>query len=155
MGVKLRLATLDDLVAIQRLNHDLFVHDNRFNHDLNLEWSYTSGEQYFRDCITKPEQLVSIVAVEDTQVIGYLNARIQQVHGAYIGLRAEIENMCVAEVYRGKGVGTMLIEEFKKWARGKKADRLMVEAFSANDDAIGFYEKNGFEPYALVLSRKL
>lgn len=155
MGVKVRPATLDDLADIQRLNHDLFIHDNHFNHDLNVEWPYTGGEQYFRDCITKPERLTSIVAIENDQIVGYLNARIQEVHGIYIGLRAEIENMCVEKTDRGNGVGTLLIDEFKQWAKEKGADRLMVEAFSANDGAIRFYKKNGFEPYALTLSQEV
>ncbi len=154
-GVRVRKAVLDDLMDIQHLNHDLFIHDNDFNHDLNLNWPHTGGEQYFRDYINRPEQFLSIVAVENNQVVGYLNARIQETDAVYIGRRAEVENMCVREAVRSKGVGTLLMSEFKQWAKEKGASRLMVEAFSANERAIRFYEKNGFKPYALIMSQEL
>lgn len=152
----IRKATIDDLPTIQKLNYQLFVHDNEYHHDLNLGWPYEpDGDEYFRSCIEPSDRLVSIVADYNGAVVGYLNGRIRQPHSAYLGKRAEIENMCVAAAFRGRGIGTQLIDEFKVWAYSKGAERLIVEAFSGNDQALRFYEKNGFSSYAITLNQQL
>lgn len=153
-GLRVRRARLEDLQTIQRLNHELFKHDNDYHHDLNLEWPYEpDGEAYFRSCIEGDDLFVSIVAEYDGAVVGYLNGGIRKPHSAYLGKRAELENMCVTAEFRGYGIGTKLIDEFKSWAHDQGADRLIVEAFHGNDEALRFYEKNGFRNYALTLSQ--
>ena len=53
--------------------------------------------------------------------------------------------------YRGQGIGTELVEEFKEWTEEKDADRLRVEASAQNKRAIKFYQENGFEDYTVTL----
>lgn len=154
--ISIRRAELSDLKKIQDLNHELFRHDNAYYHDLNLDWPYeTDGEAYFRKCITEHDRLISLVAEQDEKIIGYLNGCIQKPYAAVQGIRAEIENMCVADSFRSHGIGTQLIDEFKKWAKTKKADYLFVGAYAKNTRAIAFYQNNGFEPYELRQWQKL
>lgn len=149
----IRIATLDDIPAIQKLNHDLFLSDNEFNQDLDLNWPNTEeGVQYYTEAVNS-ERFLSIVAEENGKVIGYLNGYIRKPSTIYKGVRAELDNMCVSEAARSKGIGSALIDEFKKWAKEKGAERLMVEAFSKNERALVFYAKNGFEPYATILTQ--
>jgi len=140
-----REATQDDVLAIQKLNHDLFLSDNEHNHDLDCEWPYSEeGEKYFRDAVDS-ERYLSIVAEDGGKVVGYLNGFIKNPSTIYLGKRAEIDNMCVDAVNRDNGVGSKLVDEFKKWAKSRGVERLMAEAFSGNETAMGFYVKNGFE----------
>jgi GNAT superfamily N-acetyltransferase len=149
----IRLATQRDVPTIQKLNHDLFLSDNEHNHDLDCDWPYSEeGEKYFRDAVDS-EKYLSIVAEVDGVVVGYLNGFLKVPSVIYLGKRAEIDNMCVDATFRAKGVGTALINEFKKWAKEHGVERLMVEAFSGNESAIEFYKQNGFTPYAEVLSQ--
>jgi len=151
----IRIATLDDISAIQKLNHDLFLTDNEFNQDLDLDWPNTEeGVQYYTEAVNS-ERFLSIVAEENGKVIGYLNGYIRKPSMIYKGVRAELDNMCVSEAARNKGVGSALMAEFKKWAKEKGAERLMVEAFSKNERALAFYAKNGFEPYATILTQTI
>lgn len=151
----IRLATQQDVPAIQKLNHDLFLSDNEHNHDLDCDWPYSvEGEKYFREAVTD-EKYLSIVAEIDGVVVGYLNGYVKAPSTIYLGKRAEIDNMCVEERVRHKGVGRALIDEFKKWAKERGVERLIVEAFSGNSSAIEFYKQNDFSPYADVLSRLL
>jgi len=153
--MQIRNATTDDLSVIQRLNHELFLSDNAWNGDLDCDWPYNEeGEKYFREAI-ESERYISVVAEIDGKVIGYLNGFIRKPNGAYLGKRAEIDNMCVTEMVRGHGIGTALINEFKKWAKNNDVERIMVEAFSANEKAIAFYQKNGLSTYATVLTEEI
>ena len=153
--VIIRLATQNDVPTIQKLNHDLFLSDNEHNHDLDYDWPYSEeGEKYFRGAVDS-ERYLSVVAETNGDIVGYLNGYLKTPSTIYMGKRAEIDNMCVNADARHKGVGTALIDEFKKWAKEHGVERLMVEAFSGNSAAIEFYKRNGFEPYADVLSQGL
>ena len=44
-----------------------------------------------------------------------------------------------------------LANQFLKWAREKGAERVSVTAYAANERAIAFYERLGFEPRNLSL----
>lgn len=152
--LKIRKAQIEDLSNIQELNHELFLHDNEFHHDLNTNWSRgADGEEYFRRSIESDRLRLSIVAEVEGRVVGYLVARMNDPSTIYLGKRAELENMCVTADFRGLGIGTKLIDEFKAWAHGQGAERLMVEAFYDNVDARRFYERNGFKGYAVMMSR--
>lgn len=151
----IRKATQEDVPTIQKLNYELFLSDNQWNHDLGCDWPFSEeGEKYFRDCVEQ-ERFLSIVAEINGKVVGYLNGSIKHPSNIYLGKRAELDNIYVDEAVREKGVGTALVNEFKKWAKNNGAERLMVEAFSGNEQAVEFYKKSGFEPYAARLSRRI
>ena len=46
-----------------------------------------------------------------------------------------------------------LVDAFKNWAQAQGAERMIVEAFDGNEDALRFYEKQGFSGYSVTLSR--
>ncbi len=151
----IRPATQDDVPAIQKLNHDLFLSDNEWNGDLDCGWPYSEeGEKYFRDAV-ESEKYLSIIAEENGKVVGYLDGYIKKPCTIYMGKRAEIDNMCVDASMRDRGIGGALVDEFKRWAKSQGVERLIVEAFSGNERAIEFYKKSGFEPYANILSQKM
>jgi len=43
------------------------------------------------------------------------------------------------------------MENFKHWTKEKDADRLIVEASAANEEAIRFYREKGVEDYIITL----
>ena len=152
--MQVRSARIEDISAIQELNYQLFVHDDVYHHDLNMTWSQGSeGEAYFRRCIEQSEVCLSVVAESDGNIVGYLNGSIREPDGIYLGKRAELENMCVTAHSRGHGVGSKLVDAFKNWAQAQGAERMIVEAFDGNEDALRFYEKQGFSGYSVTLSR--
>ena len=83
----------------------------------------------------------AIVAVAGDDVVGQLTAtrnRSIYYHTAEIG-------MSVAADYRGKGVGTELMEAAKDWARTFRVEKLCLNVVPENTRAIRFYERIGFE----------
>jgi GNAT superfamily N-acetyltransferase len=56
----------------------------------------------------------------------------------------EIKIIWVAEPYRNKGIGTLILKHVEKIARDKGATVSMLDTFDFQ--AEGFYLKNGYEP---------
>ena len=58
-----------------------------------------------------------------------------------------IDDICVDEAARGQGVGRMLFERIREYARELGAYNLTLNVWSCNPDARAFYEKLGLVPY--------
>jgi RimJ/RimL family protein N-acetyltransferase len=52
--------------------------------------------------------------------------------------------MCVARAWRGRGVGTALLEAAIDWARRAGLHKLTLSVFPHNETAIALYRKFGF-----------
>jgi ribosomal protein S18 acetylase RimI-like enzyme len=67
--------------------------------------------------------------------------------------RAQLVSMWVAPAYRRTGVGRLLVTAIREWARNRGVRTLHLMVTSCNQNAIKFYERNGFsmtgrtEPY--------
>ena len=153
MEVEIREATIEDLKDIQTLNLRLFEREcERFDNTLDTEWTFgEKGTKYFKKKITGKDDL-ALVATIDNKIIGYLvAAKYRAYNFRTVKYLAEIENMLVLNEYRGMKIGAKLVEEFIKWAKEKKVDRITVTASAGNVKAINFYRKVGFEDYDITL----
>lgn len=63
-----------------------------------------------------------------------------------------IANLMVSEEYRGKGIGSQLIDKVTYKALERKIRIISLETQSTNMPSIKFYKKNGFKLEALDLS---
>lgn len=120
-----------------------------FNHG---KWSYTeelfpeasaktypNEENSFYDgCIDNPNR-AAYLAYDAGEFIGQLVLR-----RAWNGY-AFIEDICVAQNVRGRGVGSALIQTAKDWARANGLDSLALETQDTNLLACRFYIKQGFQ----------
>jgi ribosomal protein S18 acetylase RimI-like enzyme len=59
--------------------------------------------------------------------------------------RAQLISMWTAPSHRRKGVGQMLVNRVLEWARSREARVLQLMVTSANESAMRFYERLGFE----------
>lgn len=62
---------------------------------------------------------------------------------------AELANIAVAPTHRGQGVGKRILEEMHAYAKARGAERMLLEVRVSNRNAIGLYEKYGYERYGL------
>ena len=65
------------------------------------------------------------------------------------------KDMFVLEKYRKYGIGTKLINAFKDYCSQNKIEELKVTASAKNKNAIGFYMKNGFNEFEIILKQKI
>ena len=148
---KIRKAKLSELKTIQDLNKALFESDSDKDAELNMNWPYEDGKEYFEGAI-KGTTGVCFVAEENGEIIGYLAGSIKKVVPSFRPVRrSEVENMLVKEEYRSKGIGAELMAAFIDWSRSNGIKYVFVQAYSSNTGAINFYKKQGFDPYSAEL----
>lgn len=63
--------------------------------------------------------------------------------------------MFVLNDYRSKGIGKMLTQEFIKWCKSRKVEKVRAVASARNEKAIKFYHREEFEDYELVFERDI
>jgi RimJ/RimL family protein N-acetyltransferase len=87
---------------------------------------------------------VNVVAAdENDRLIGQLDARGRENRAAEIG-------MAVVPEWRGRGVGTALMQACVDWARERGIHKLTLHVWPHNEAALRLYEKFGFEREGLL-----
>lgn len=66
-----------------------------------------------------------------------------------------ISNLYVLDPFRGKGVGTQLVERAMRWLRERGVRLVSLELHVGNLAATELYRKLGFEEYTVKMSRRL
>ncbi len=151
MGVTIRTAAKADLDEVVALSIALFAEDAG-QRDLytDLGWPEREGREYFGGLLSGPSTRCWLAEVDGT-ICGSLVGRINRDSTVRPVRVAELESMYVRPEYRSAGVGAALVAEFFEWARSRGAQRAAVTAYAANDRAIAFYERNGFQPRSVHL----
>jgi RimJ/RimL family protein N-acetyltransferase len=79
----------------------------------------------------------SIVALADGQIVGMIHTDVSRYGFGEFG-------MLVDRAWRGRGVGSALVQATIDWARGQRLHKLCLEVFAHNAAAIALYRKCGF-----------
>ena len=58
--------------------------------------------------------------------------------------RGRITELVVAKEYRDKHIGKKLLDSMKDYLKNIGCEKIMIAVFGYNDNAIKFYEKNGY-----------
>ncbi len=153
-NILIRKANLEDLKCIQELNNKLFdLEFNNFDDTLKLNWPLEKeGKEYFENMIKNE---IIFVAEYNSLIVGYLAGSISEEVSYIKESFAELDNMYIEEKYRRFGIGTLLINAFKKYCRTKEIQNIKVTASAKNYKAIQFYLKNEFEDYNVTFKCKL
>lgn len=155
--IKIREATIQDLLIIQKFNQELCVKENKeYDSSINPNYPLTEeGEKYFRLRIEHSNSL-ALIAEENDVAIGYLvGSLIEAEEYRNIKVIAEAENMFVDSRYRGMGVGSKLTKKFEEWCTEKGVENIRYVASAENVDAIRFYESQGLKKINITLEKQL
>ena len=105
---------------------------------------------HIHDQFDNPQRFGVLVAEADGDVVGF--ATVQYVHrpeGPYT-LPLDfyhMEEFGVDAAHRRRGVATALVDYMKRDARERGFQRLDLDVWGFNDDALAFYEAVGFSTY--------
>lgn len=138
MNIQTRLATLDDIPYLKEWLNDKEV----------LRWFPMTDEKEIEDSVriwmsyTRLE--AGVMALVDGEPAGLANLYIQP----YEKLKHQcLFSIIVASKFRGKGVGTKLLETLKKYAKEKfQVEILHLEVYDGNP-AVALYRRLGFKEY--------
>ena len=156
-NIIIRTAIISDLEAIQKLNQELCVKENReYDRTINIDYPFSkNGEDYFRSRIESADSL-ALIAEENKNTIGYLvGSIIAPETYRTITRMAEAENMYVKESFRGLGIGSQLNQRFEDWWRKNRAQRIRYVASAGNIEAIKLYKKLGSKEVNITLEKEL
>ena len=117
---KMELSDLDQVMEIERIS-------------FSVPWT----RQDFADSIQKPSAIY-LVAVEDGVVAGYC--------GLWGILdEGDINNVAVSPEYRGRNIGTKLLEQLFEYGGKAGITAYTLEVRAGNGPAIALYHKAGFK----------
>jgi RimJ/RimL family protein N-acetyltransferase len=133
----LEAADLETVIALK----DLVAHEGR--------WIATEAPIDREDHVVRygrsledPNQ-GGFVAVLDDEIVGNIGVQAEPYGVADIG-------MLVADGYRGKGIGSALLEAAVDWARAHGCHKVALQMWPHNTGARALYEKFGFVEEGLL-----
>src|SRR4051812_28116870 len=113
----------------------------------------------YEGLLAEPDTLL-LIALADDKPVGYGLTHVMPVADSWIedtwrtGDRiGEIESLSVLPEYRGSGLGSELLDRLETHLRERGVDDLMLGALAGNADAIRLYQRRGYTPTWLYLSK--
>ena len=97
-------------------------------------------------------------AVDGKRFLGYCFCQWEEYRGSSVSTdRRElyIDDLCVDEAARGRGVATALFRHVTESARASGTDFITLNVWRGNDSALRFYEKMGMTPRKTTLELRL
>ena len=160
---QVRVGSADDLDLVEPLW--VAVHHRHIESMPQLAPYVTDAETWvarrklYEDLLAKPDTLLLLAIVGD-ETVGYGLTHVMPVADSWIedtwrtGDRiGEIESLSVLPEYRGGGLGSELLERLETHLHERGVDDLILGALAGNDDAIRLYERRGYRPTWLYLSK--
>jgi ribosomal protein S18 acetylase RimI-like enzyme len=98
------------------------------------------------------------VAVEDEKVLGYVFCIFQKIENSNILTPIKtlyIDDLCIDENARGKGVGKALYNFAVQFAKKQNCYNLTLNVWSCNQNVLEFYKKMGLVPQKTYLEKIL
>ena len=131
-------------------------------HDQHVSWRpdiYCSLEAYYTDeqfsQLCRARELY--VARLDNIVVGYTVLSQHRVEGNGIVPRKVmmVDEFGVVETCRGHGIGKMMMADIHALARAFRCTDLQLRVYPQNDDAVGFYQRCGFQIQNIGMQKKV
>jgi len=113
----------------------------------------------YAEVLAKPDTVLLLASVADT-LVGYGMAHVVSAGGSWAadtwvtGPRiGEIESLAVLPAYRGRGLGTELLDRLEHELRLQGITDLMLGVLPGNTGAVRLYERRGYRPTWMYMSR--
>ena len=106
-------------------------------------------QNYIYSIWQDPEQEI-VVADKDGELCGFaILHHIYKPENPFMYVRdfLDIDEFCVDEHHRREGIAMALVDFIKKYAKEKGFNRIELNMWEFNRDALAFYEAAGFETY--------
>ena len=107
-------------------------------------------EKYFEKTIEEVEKNNGkiLLYLENNKVVGLIAGIINNEETLEYDFKApkrgRITELIVSKNIRSKGIGSILLEEMTKYLKKNNCKDILIEVFGYNENAIKFYEKNGY-----------
>ena len=141
----IRIANINDIDKILNFEDQIF----ELHFKARPDWIEKNPRNYeFKKSIIESNNSKILLAENSNDIIGLciINIRETKDHHMYHDMiNIEIENICIDEKYRQKGIAKRLFEEVKNFAKEKGAKFIELSVWEFNKNAIEFYEHLGMK----------
>ena len=110
------------------------------------------------EALLTDENCPIFVAVEEKEVLGYCFYQIRDCQGTTVltdRVEIYIDDLCVEEECRGRGIAKALYEYVCAWAKEIGCEFVTLNVWCGNDGAMKFYEKMGMKQRSITMETKL
>ncbi|MBR3099290.1 MAG: GNAT family N-acetyltransferase [Clostridia bacterium] len=154
--MNVRRAEKKDLEAVKNLLSQVLEVHAGIRPDLFISGTRKYTDEEILAIFADPETPV-FVAEEEGCVLGYCfcAAQTRKSHVFREAKELYIDDLCVDEKARGKGVGRTLYEYADAWAKREGFDWLTLHVWEGNDSARAFYEGLGFGVRMTTMEKRL
>lgn len=135
MEIKIRQATVEDMSSVLKLIKQLAVFEKE------PEAVEVTLENLKQDGFGENSAFKCFVAEVEEDVVGI--ALVYQRYSTWKGRALHLEDLIVDEAMRGRGIGTLLLDEVVKYGHSLGVKRISWEVLDWNEPAITFYEQKG------------
>lgn len=122
------------------LYYEGFMHHYNHRKDLFKKRKIDELKEYVFEQLDNEELKIIGYFLED-KLVGYLAYQIKQKVTKFLW----IDEFVVSKNHRGKGYGSLLMEEIKKIAKKEKVKRIELNCFSFNENAVKLYKSLGYK----------
>lgn len=154
---RIRLAKQRDIPRIL----ELLVQVNNVHHDIR-PWFFIAGKTKYEEAdlqtmLGDGNAPIFVAADENDRVLGYSFAflREQRGHNLTGGRTLYIDDLCIDAAFRGQGIGRLLLEHTKDFARAQGCRDITLNVWEGNDSALQFYLRQDFRPRSHILELAL
>ncbi len=149
MDIIIRPARPEDILVLCDLLKDLFTIESDFAPDVEKQVKALSM------LLTDPsDSSLVLVAVMEGKVVGMVSVQtlVSTAEGGKVGL---VEDVIVDRGFRGRGIGSLLLEQIAAWGRENGLKRLQLLADGNNQPALDFYKNRRWNITSLICLRKM
>src|SRR5688572_25799852 len=128
---EIRPATPADVPALAVLEQELVRTDAPGDPYLVRTKLLHELEEHYREVLTRDWGLC-LVAAQDGEVVGYLTGSTKDSPDWRPVTATEIHAIFVKDSFRGRGIGTHLVDAFLHWSRERGVEVVELGAFASN-----------------------
>ncbi|RRF99838.1 MAG: GNAT family N-acetyltransferase [Coriobacteriaceae bacterium] len=156
--MQIRPAEEQDIPAIHHLLEQvLAIHANK-RPDLFVPNSVKYTGEDLKVLLRDPQRPIFVALDEDGSVVAHAFCEFQNNTGANNLTHIKtlyLDDLCVDEKSRGKGIGKALYEYVAGFAQREGCYRLTLHAWTLNPEAVQFYQHLGLQTYCLCMEQIL
>jgi GNAT superfamily N-acetyltransferase len=153
----IRFANEKDIPGMIRLLQQVGQVHHEIRPDLFRAGAQKYDEAALKALLADPSRPILIADLEGT-VAGYAFCILQETQADPVLCDRKvlyIDDLCVEETIRGKGIATALYEQVLQYAKSLGCHSVTLNVWCGNDNAMAFYEKCGLKPQKIGMEKIL
>ncbi len=144
MDIKIEVPQIKEQKRINELARQIQKIHFNWRPDLFLNVEEVISKERLKGLLDKKSIYVAKIGEE---IVGYIIIDIMEKDNSFIRYRKllVVDTLCVDEKYRGKGIGTKLLEYAKNLGKENNCTDMYLTVNPKNENAIKVYEKFGMK----------